>query len=191
MMDGSRNDQAQHVAPTMVSIPPVARAARSGRVARPCHPVLVIPGLVAVSAWVAFTIGTVTTSVARAAVAAAALMPAGRSLRAGGLGANAAAAGGTVTVFGAIVGLLGHVGVVVADGPSILAQVHDGVDAIEKGEAAQDTRPEILASIGDLVDDAASWLGDHAGAVVGNAGTAATIMLAPTGSPVDGGGVGA
>jgi predicted PurR-regulated permease PerM len=147
---------------------------------------------VAVSAGIAFTIGTVTTSVAIAAVAAAALMPAVRSLRARGLGANAAAAIGTVAVFGAIVGLLGLVGVVVvADGPSILAQVRDGVDAIENGEGAQNTRPEILASIGDLIDDAASWLADDAGAVVGNAGTAATIMLARMSSPVGGGGVGA
>ena len=48
------------------------------------------------------------------AVAAAALMPAVRSLRARGLGANAAAALGTVAVFGAIVGLLGLVAVVLA-----------------------------------------------------------------------------
>jgi predicted PurR-regulated permease PerM len=173
MTDGSRDDQAQHVEPTTVSIPLwLARLAAVG------WRVLVILGLVAVSAWIAFTIGTVTASVAVAAVAAAALMPAVRSLRARGLGANAAAALGTVAVFGAIVGLLGLVAVVlVADGPSILAQVRDGVDAIENGEGAQDIPPEILASIGDLIDDAASWLGDNAGAIVGNVGTAATIML--------------
>jgi hypothetical protein len=79
----------------------------------------------------------------------------------------------------------------VADGPSILAQARDGVDVIENGEGTQNIPPEILASIGDLIDDAASWLGDHAGAIVGNAGTAATIMLARMSSPVDGGGVGA
>ena len=140
--------------------------------------VLAILGLVAVSAWIAFTIGTVTASVAVAAVAAAALMPAVRSLRAHGMGANAAAAVGTVAVFGAILLLVGLVAIVlVADGPTILAQVRDGVKAIETGEGTQAIPPEILASVRDLIDEASSWLGENAGAIAGNVATAATILL--------------
>lgn len=125
MTNESRDHQARDAEAIAVAVPLwLARLAAVG------WRVLAILGLVAVSAWIAFTIGSVTASVAVAAVAAAALLPAVRRLRARGMGANAAAAVGTVAVFGTIL-------VLVADGPAILAQVRDGVQAIETGEGTQ------------------------------------------------------
>ncbi|MGE5211256.1 MAG: AI-2E family transporter, partial [Acidobacteriota bacterium] len=140
--------------------------------------VLVIVALVAVLLAVAFAIGTVTASIALAAVTSAAVVPVVRRLRARGWGTTKAAAAGTALVFGVVVLVLAVAAVVlVRYAPDIVAALKAGMDDLHQREVSGSIPPEIADAITSIVDGAKTWVGANAGAVVSDVSNLVSVLL--------------
>jgi predicted PurR-regulated permease PerM len=139
---------------------------------------LVILGFAGVLISIAWTIGTVTASIAVAVLASATVSPILRALHARGWGSSKAAAAGTLIAFGVVVLVLG-VGawVLVRYGPELIAAVTSGLAALRNGELADIVPGDLAKALIDLTDGLKAWLASSIGAIIGSVANAFTVLL--------------
>jgi predicted PurR-regulated permease PerM len=140
--------------------------------------ILVVLAFVGVLLSIAWTIGTVTASVAVAVLASATVAPIVRAFLSRGWGSSRAAAGGTLIAFGVVILVLG-VGawVLVRYAPELVSAVSSGLDALRAGDLGSLLPRELADAIVDVVDGLKGWLTSNIGSIVGSVANAFTVLL--------------
>jgi len=139
---------------------------------------LVVLALGLVLLLIAWTIGTVTASVALALIVSAAFAPLVIRLRARGWARTKAAAVATLIAVG-IVGFVLAVAaaVLIQYGPEVIAAVESGLAALRDWLAGASVPPEISDAIDKLTESLKSWLASSITAMIGNLSTMFTVLL--------------